>query len=290
MKKIKYIIGGIALAVLLSINFTRCIDKSFTDIAPRIDSTSLAKNTTIAELKSMYPGGLIQLSDTTFYNRDSIIIEGFVTSDDQAGNFYKSLVIEDATGGIEVKLDKTTLYNEYKRGQRVVVYCNDLYLGNYGGLIQIGSAFTENGYKQIGGIEGDIMINKHLFKKGNTLVPVTPLTFQVSTLTASNLSRLIKIDDAEFKKITSPENGSRLTYADKVGGESIDHVLDICSQPSITNLVLRSSGYAKFANDTIPSLKGSIIGILSYYNGTYQLIIRDLKDINFVNSRCNAPL
>jgi hypothetical protein len=290
MKKIIFIVSGIALAALLIFNFSGCIDQTFTDIEPRFDSTARAANTTIAELKSMYPGGLLQLSDTTFYDKDSIFIEGIVTSDDQAGNFYKTIVIQDATGGIEVKLDKTTIYNDYKRGQRLVILCNNLYLGNYGGLIQIGSAFTENGYKQIGGIEGDILINKHVFRKGKTLVPVTPTTFQVSTLTTSNLSKLIQVDDVEFVRITSPENSNRLTYADKAGGESIDHVLEICSQPTVTNLVIRSSGYAKFANDTIPSLRGSITGILSYYNGTYQLIIRDLKDVQLVNLRCKAPL
>jgi len=290
MKKITYIIGGIALAILLSFNFSGCIDQSFDDIAPRVDTTSLVANTTIAELKSIYNGDLLRLTDTTFSNRDSIVIKGYVTSDDEAGNYYKTIVIQDATGGIEVKLDKTTLYNDYKRGQLVVIYCNNLYLGNYGGLIQLGSTYTENYYTQLGGIEGDVMINKHIFKNGKTLQPVTPLTFQANTLSFSNVSKLIRVDNVEFIKITSPINGSRLTYADKVGGESIDHTLDVCGL-TITNFVLRSSGYAKFANDTIPSLKGSITGILGYYNGTFQLVIRDLKDVDLVNpTRCHAPL
>ncbi|NVO09978.1 MAG: hypothetical protein HXX16_08470 [Bacteroidales bacterium] len=287
MKKIIYIIGGVALLALITFNFSGCIDKSFNDIEPRVDSTSIKANTTIAELKSAYPGELVKLTDTTFYKRDSIIIEGIVTSDDQAGNFYKSIVIQDATGGIEVKLDKTTLYNDYKRGQRVIVICNDLYLGDYGGLIQIGSTFTENGYRQIGGIEGDVMINKHLYRKGRKLVAVTPLTLLPNMLTANNFSKLVKVDNVQFKVINSPENNKHLTFADKIGGESIDHIVKGCINNYNDLLVLRSSGYAKFANDTIPSRNGSIIGVLSYYNGTYQLIVRDLKDINFVNARCN---
>lgn len=274
--------------MLLTFNFSSCIDKSFDDIQPRLDTTSMTANTTIAELKSVYPGTLVKLTDTTFYNRDSILIEGIVISDDKDGNFYKTIVIEDATGGIELKLDKTTLYNDYRRGQRVIIYCNELYLGDYGGLIQLGSTYTENEYQQIGGIEGDVMINKHVFRNGGTLVSKTPITFEASTLTPANLSMLIKIDNAEFQKVTLLGDTKRLTFADKVGGESIDHYLEVCGIPT-TNLVLRSSGFAKFANDTIPSLKGSVTGILSYYNGTYQLMIRDLKDINFVNPRC-TPL
>jgi len=289
MKKILYIAGGFALAILMAINFSGCIDKEYQDIEPRIDSTSINANTTIAELKSMYPGKLLKLTDTTFYQKDSIIIEGIVISDDKAGNFYKSIVIQDATAGIEVKINKTTLYNDYKRGQRVIIYCNDLYLGEYGGLVQLGTVFTENGVTQIGGMEGDIIINNHVYKKGKTLAPITPMNLLPSHLTSSNFSKLVKVDDIEFLKITSPENGSHLTFADKIGKNSVDHTLDGCSQTYL-NLVLRTSGYSKFAGDTIPSRKGSIIGILSYYNGTFQLMIRDLNDINFVNPRCNAPL
>lgn len=294
MKKIIYLLAGVVVTTLIALSFSGCIDQTFKDIEPRVDSTSIVKNTTIAELKSVYDGGLLKLTSTTFSGRDSIIIEGIVTSDDQAGNFYKTIVIEDATGGIEVKLEKTTLYNDYKRGQRVVIYCNDLFLGNYGGLIQIGSTFTENGYQQIGGIEGDILINKHVFKKGGTLVPVTPLVIHVNTLTYSNLSKLVKVEDVQFKTLYYPGTPSLLTYADKTGGESVDHVLKGCSEifqrvaggVNYDILVVRTSGFAKFANTPIADKKGSVTGILSYYNGTFQILVRDLNDINFTQTRC----
>jgi len=285
MKKLIYIISGAALTTLLLLNFTGCIDESFDDIQPSTDSTSLKRNTKIAELKSAYIGKLTKLTDTTFYDRDSIIIEGIVVSDDKEGNFYKTIVIQDETGGIEVKLEKTTLYNDYKRGQRVVIYCNNLYLGDYGGLIQLGSPYTENGYTQLGGMQSDVIINKHVFRKGKTMVPVTPTTITPTLLTPSNLSTLVKADDVEFVTLTSPETGSRLTYADKAGGESVDHYLKGRLLNYGTTLVVRTSGYSSFANDTIPSMSGSIVGVLSYYNGTYQLIVRDLKDINFTNTR-----
>jgi len=284
MKKLIYIIGGVAISTLLLFNFTGCIDESFDDIQPSADTTTLKGNTTIAELKTVYTGMLTPLTDTTFYQRDSILIEGIVTSDDKEGNFYKTIEIQDNTGGIEVKLEKTTLYNDYKRGQRVVIYCNNLYLGDYGGLIQLGSTYTENGYTQLGGMQSDAIINKHVFRKGKTMVPVTPLTITPSLLVPSNLSKLIKVESVQFKTIISPITNDTLTFADKTGGESVDHYLMGFLNP-YSNLVVRTSGYASFANDTIPSMSGSIVGILSYYNGTYQIIIRDLKDINFVNPR-----
>ncbi len=286
MKKIIYLISGLAILFLLTFNFSGCVDQDFEDIEPRVDTTLLIANTTIAELKSMYPGSLFQLSDTTFFNRDSIIIEGIVTSDDKTGNFYKTIVIQDASGAIEVKLDKTNLSNDYKLGQRLIIYCNSLYLGDYGGLIQIGSAYTENGYKQIGGMEGDVIINKHVFRKGETPVPVTPLVINPSLLTAANISKLVKVENVQFETLYFPGTTTPLTYADKASGESLDHILKGCIDNYNSNLVGRSSGFASFANKPISNLKGSVVGVLSYYNGTFQLIIRDLNDINFTEARC----
>jgi len=202
MKKISYRIGCCSIFALLLFNHSGCIDKSFIEIEPQTDSTVIAANTTIAELKALYTGNLLQLDETTFSGRDSIFIEGIVTSDDRSGNFYKSIVIQDTTGGIEVRIDKTYLYNDFRRGQRVVVVCNNLYIGDNGGLIQIGSTYTLNGDRLLGGVDGDVLINKHLLRKGHAIVPVAPLIFEPSTLTISNLSRLIAVDEAEFLEIT----------------------------------------------------------------------------------------
>ena len=139
MKKLHHIIAGLVLATFAVLAVPSCVDFSYDDIEPRIDSTTLEANTTIAELKGVYPGALYKITSTTFEDRDSVLIEGRIISSDKDGNIYKSLFIDDGTAGIEIKLDKTTLYNDYKLGQKVVVYCNGLHLGDYGGQIQLGS-------------------------------------------------------------------------------------------------------------------------------------------------------
>lgn len=287
MKKIIYILGSLTLTILLSINFSGCVKQSFDDIEPRVDTTSMVPNTTIAQLKALYTGSLMRLTDSTFYDRDSIIIEGIVVSDDTKGNFYKSIVIEqeDGSAAIEVKLDKTNLSNDYKRGQRVIIYCNDLFLGDYYGLIQLGSTYSENNYEQLGGIEGDIMIKKHVFRNGGTLVPMTPMVLSPSALTVANVSKLVTVEKVKFSTRFVPGSTTIvLKFADKHGGESVDHLLTgfIDVYP---NLVLRTSGFAEFANNPLPDGWLSITGVLSYYTGSttnYQLIIRDLNDIKIV--------
>ena len=78
----------------------------------------LEKTHTIKQLADMYTvqGRPIEIED-------DIIIEGVVITTDQPGNFYKSLYIQDETCGMEIKLGRNGLYNEYKLGQTIYVKC-----------------------------------------------------------------------------------------------------------------------------------------------------------------------
>lgn len=280
MKKIFFTLGLSVLAVTALT--TSCVKDDFADPTPFSDTTSIKANTTIAELKGTYPGKMFLIGNTLFPNRDSVVIEGTVISDDEAGNFYKSIFIQDSTGGIEIKLSKTTLYNFYKRGQRLAVVCNGMFIGDYGGQIQIGSTYENLGVTQIGGLETDKIINDHLLKKGKTLVPVTPKNIVASGFTLDNVGTLIQLDNVEIKTLLSPIDGSRLTYADKPTKTTLNHPLKQNGADLMAGgkaVVLRSSGFSKFAGDTLPSVKSSMVGILSYYNGIFQVLIRDTHDV-----------
>ncbi len=286
MKLTKYFAATVVLIAMVTLSLPGCVDFSFDDPQPSIDSTSMSANTTIAELKSVYPGSLFQLSDTTFYLRDSIIIEGTVISDDKEGNFYKSIFIEDSTGGIEVKLNKTTLYNDYKRGQKVVVLCNDLYLGDYGGQIQLGSTYKNNGVVEISGLEGDPIIREHVFKKGKTIQERIPTVLSVTQLNPTYIGMLVKFENVQIRDTISPITREIYTYADNVNTVTVNQSIHQCGQ-AFDKLVLRTSGYARFASKPIQTKNGSITGVLTYYNGTYQLLIRDTNDVDFTSNRCS---
>ena len=60
---------------------------------------------TIQELSKLYTQG------HPMEIEDDIVIAGRVISTDKPGNFYNQIYIQDATGGIEIKLGKNSLYN-----------------------------------------------------------------------------------------------------------------------------------------------------------------------------------
>lgn len=120
----------------------------------------------IQDIKDMYNGGPVTITDDVY-------IKGKVTTSDKAGNFYRGLYIQDDTGGIELKVGKTGLYNIYKLGQTLYVKCKGLTVGEYNGAKQLGY-FDTSGEYQTAYVDIQILIDSHIFK-GEHGDPVEPL-------------------------------------------------------------------------------------------------------------------
>ena len=154
-------------------------DESFVEMFPD------AELITIAELKYAYNkeiGGLSNRgsngswSDTKYlligedaFAGHEVYIKGKVTSDDNEGNIYKSLYIQDETSGIEIKLNNNVGIN-FKKGRWVYVRLNGLYLGNYRMMLSLGGPPSES-YNKAGehkfygnsNLELQSQIDEHVF-------------------------------------------------------------------------------------------------------------------------------
>lgn len=94
---------------------------------------------------------------------ESFQVKGQVISSDRSGNVYKSFYIQDETGGIEIKIGKNGLYNDYKLGQWVYVDCEGLYVGMYNNMPQLGFKDPTKEY-ETSYIEDNSLINAHVFR------------------------------------------------------------------------------------------------------------------------------
>ena len=116
--------------------------------------------TTIKALKAMYKNG--KPLEVT----GNVWIKGQVTSSDKTGNIYRELYIQDETGGIDLKLGKSSLYSEFSPGQWVYVKCDGLTLGAYNGMPQLGleaDQTTTNDY-ETSYIDVQAIIDQHVFR------------------------------------------------------------------------------------------------------------------------------
>ena len=151
----------------------------------------------------------------------STVIKGTVSTTDRPGNFYKSFYIQDETGGIEIKVGKNGLYNDYLLGQTVYVDCEDLTLGMYGyksgnyggmGMAQLGFSDPSGSY-ETSYMEIPLLIDAHVLR-GNPseLHPVTPAVIT----SASQLPNPKTATQATSKLIGSMVTLKGLTYGNEV--------------------------------------------------------------------------
>lgn len=263
MKNIRLFILSILTSI--SLLMSSCIKEDFD--TPPINIPTITFDTTnmisIANLKAMYQGTLLKI-DT------NLIIWGKVVANDESGNYYKTMIIQDNTAGLELKLDKSYLYNTYHLGQRIYIKCQDLYLGEYNKLVQLGYIYNN----AIGRLP-ETLIDKHIFLDSLPGKSIQPKVININTISTSDISRLIKLE-----KLTFDLPGQ--DYASSTASTS--HTLKDVNGNSI---ILRTSNYANFIANKTPSESVNITAILSIYNSDYQLTIRDLNDVQIIKSFLN---
>lgn len=148
------------------------------------------KITTIAELASKYTA-----HGAPFEMTDGCVIHGRVSTTDQPGNFYKSLYIQDGTGGMEIKIGQNGLTNNYLEGQEIFIACDGLWLGEYGyksgakngnGMVQIGFDGTGTDY-ETSYLENKLLVDTHIYR-GNPadIQKVQPVTLAEAQLPDQN--------------------------------------------------------------------------------------------------------
>jgi hypothetical protein len=253
------------------------------DEPPFASDPNLTATLTIQDLKNSYQG-------TGIFKRitDDKIISGVVIADDRSGNFYKQIVIQDATGGIPVLMESSDLYTSYPIGRRVYIKVKGLLLGDYSGNIQLGADSSRSGaYLDLVGIPSaqfDQYVVKGSF--GNVITPKVVKTSDfTNNITDPLLNTLVQFNNMEFAT-----GDTSKTYADpKLMTSNVNFTVGNCDGD---NIVLRNSSYARFAGLKVPKGNGPLVGVPEVYvtskTTTLQMYIRDTSDVQFNGSRCGS--
>ncbi len=273
-KKNKAFASPFVALLFLAVSFFSCIHEDFDQPPVGGDGQDIPTNTTIQALKGFHvtPKGFDLITD-------DLVIGGVVVMDDRSGNYYKTIVIQDSTGGIEVKFSNGYLYNRYPVGRKIYIKCKGLMLTDYNGLIQmVGGRVIENGQSSdIGIIENQ---ERTQIVRGFLGAAPTPKRVTISQMNASLVSTLITLENVEFVKADTAQ-----TWADAPSQTSLNRTIENCNG---AQLLVRTSGFSNFAIQKTPRGKGTITGVLGIYNTDYQLYIRDLNDVAMDSLRCGA--
>ena len=228
-----------------------------------------AANKTIADIKAMHPSLGNGTQDSICHYNEQFIVKAVVVSSDQGGNCYKYLTIQDETGGIEIAIDRSSLYNDYPVGQTVYLNCAGLIVGDYHNKYQVGWVY-QGSVGRIAPADLSRYLSKDGFPDLNNPIVAHPIEIKNnSDLTAENVNCLVKIDACRFD---AADNGLPLANNDF----TTDRVVTFNG----ASLTVRTSNYAYFRNTLIDASKEyTLYGILGVYNSTYQLTLRTKDDI-----------
>jgi hypothetical protein len=237
----------------------------------QFNSTGLTQKT-IAEVKQLYTSGNWNQITGDFY------VKAQVTANDETGNLYKYVYIEDATGGIRFNINKTNLYqdNRFRVGKDIYIKLKSLYVSNVSGEIQLGGLY--NSGTAFGGIE-EVDIYKSVFDGNAPVRNVSSTERTISQLTNADVGRWIKLKGVQFIDAD--------LYKPYASGTTTNRTLIDCTGKTI---VLRTSNFATFAGKDIDGGKGDVYAIVSAFNGTYQLWIPYQINADLNNPRCDGSV
>ena len=245
-------------------------------------------------------GAGLYMVDTIPSDGPDIIIRGRVVTEDYAGNFYKTIVIQDAVHheqGLRISVDMSNAGGQYAAGQLMNIRVNGLALGKYASQPQLCvPAYNDNIYaynagKKVGWAPGRIPAAR--FAKAVTLINL-PDKSKIDTIEmtideikavtdhASVDGRFIRIKNVHFNGKDSDgtplnpandpsdptlqfDNYSN-TFAPSTGNVGFPRARQIADNNGKIFYV-STSEYAKFAYVIIPcsDYVGTVTGVLGYY-------------------------
>lgn len=290
MKKIKFI----ALA-FLALTLGSCMGDGYADpdLTEKVPASPWGNNSlreknviSIADLKTQFATIINSDNGYKLIEKD-MMIKAVVTGNDVSGNIYNQVSVQDASGAIIIAINGSGLSGYLPVGQEILVSLKGLYIGSYKKLPQIGGVNTKlsDGSLGMGKIERAIW-NEHfkILNPGEAdASTVVPEEFDLTKLTDAaymdaNVGKLMTLKKVKF----ASANGTNVWAPDdsNTSLELID--AETGKKISSSNLVVRNSGYSKFANEVVPQGVFDITGIFTRFGNTWQIVLRSTDDLKSV--------
>ena len=235
------VFNAFLLLALVGTLFTACKKEYPT---PPIQDLPIGRVYTISEILALEPG--------TVFNEDASVY-GIITADEVSGNLYKAAFMQDRATGAAIELYLNAV-SGVRIGDSVRIYLKDVTYAMYNNLPQL-SNFEADGHIVI------LANNK----------PIEPALATIDEITQGKyLAGLVRLENVKFTEqntLADPTTYGNRTLIDPMNPSS--------------NVIVRTSNYANFANDSLPQGVGNLTAIATVYNSTWQLIIRSARELEF---------
>ena len=282
----KIILFYVTLVWMLSCVKSDDYDVPNTDpVAPNIDGTIITIDSLLNLLlqeQNGDPNVFLSFTESDLY------ISGFVISNDEAGNFFEELIIQDLPEnpirGVRILIDVNPLFTSYEFGRKVFVKLDGLTVG-----------IANDGILTLGAFASGSTINKiaeslmpETVVRDTILTEIVPLGMNIFDFAMDRTNLYIRLIDAQFNR-NEAIGIYRRTFAGEPEDE-FDGVRKLESCNSKLSTILSTSTFADFKSILLPQGRGSIDGILTrdYYNENFNVVLNTPETIYFDSEdRCD---
>lgn len=226
--------------------------------------TGAQPNTTLAQLKEKYSAAT---AETPIVITEDYVVKAYITGNDESGNIYKQIIVQDATAALPIQLDQGNVYTTYRRGQEVFINLKGMCVSVYGGEQQLG--WPDAYLYRMSFATFQELVKKNGWPYADNVKPEVITDISVVNLDVSKMTyRLVQLEGVHFV------NGGKNTFATTSGfGE------ETLKDAHGNTITVRTSNYASFAYETLPVGTGTVVGILGRFNGAWQLSIPAYSDV-----------
>lgn len=189
---------------------------------------------------------------------DDIIVSGRITSSDIDGNFFRSLIIEDESGAMELLIKEYDLSTTYPEGLRVALHLKGCAIGYNMGILQAGVKSPDYDYYEIGYLETKQSINR-VVRRSTDVAPITPRRCSIADIGRDDCGRLVRIDDLSLRHTTSIDTLQGMTLNDATWQ---GYALFFDERGD--SIAVYTSPDARFAKHNIPTTPLAITGIVQW--------------------------
>lgn len=259
---------------------------------PEIQETNVI---TVKELLDRYVNPMTAANDTTMI-REDVQIKVIVTGNDIEGNIYNEVAVKDETGAILICIAQGGLYGYLPVGKEILVDLKGLHIGLYGNQPQIGVAYTN-----ASGRTFPSRMNRNIWQKHFKYVDagftheVAPEEFDVTRMQDVEYVKACRGKLMTVKGVTMAEANKEkkvvwASEAEKDAGNGVSRSIAVNGKVPMSgnyaSFVVRSSTYADFAAQVMPTGKINLTGIFTVYANnpdrygyTWQILLREGTDV-----------
>lgn len=277
--------------VIATVTVTSCVHNDEWDTPPINCENRFASPTiSLADFVAMAPAtGTLVIPNGA--NDPAVIIDGYVVSSDENGNFYKTISFQDApanpTVGLQIEVDKSSNYADFPVGAHIRLKVNGLVLGIDRGTTKLGSVDPTYAIGRIPSALFSKYVSGVCNGNGLDIQKLTPLPLANlnDAKNANYINMLVTVPNVQFP--ISSIYPTKKTYLDYVAGAGVDTDRTVEDNTG-GSTVIRNSGFFTSGKTELPDGSGNLTFVVSRYNTTWQMLIRNISDVDFTGARFDA--